>query len=895
MFQLLSAIHVTKIHWRSLAHNNNKHRMLSIPRPPAPPTQRQQSQTSLSYILSKQQQSTIVPSQFSVLTKIPPPPELPTPVTPPNLNKEAQLLFLSLLSFYLFSVRYVVLDTEATGLGNDHKLTEIGCVEIENLKITGHKFHIRLNPRREVNAEAYKLTGHTWESLRHCPDFKDIIPSFLRFIKGARLIMHNAHYDVKLINEALQDCGHSYGKLEQHHTVLDTLPWARKLYPDEENNLKELCERHNIDTSRRQQHGALIDAELLADVSCRMLRQYDRIFSAHVDLKVSDQADFYNRFEEAKGTDGEKYFRKIGIQGDLPPSFRFVENMVHPQLKRNYPAILVAFTNRSGNIAGIYARYYVSFAELSDITNKTDKVQTPHGATIQNKIFYGSAQNATVDIHPGNPKTVFIGSMLNALVVRDALLLGNDTEGLYNDLRIKDGFSIKALLDITYLPSITFDNRTKRVIFLMDSDGKNDAASKSILTKLVEYFSSCQPPINFEVVMLKTERDGNTTAAQIAKELPEQIAYRIRRTFQVNSLDALSCLNFIGEKSDALDFQKKVEQARRMYSYAKEIKEETPAAKYFQKRGIRLPLPQSFRCLTKVYHPWTEKRLPVTLVPLFKNGTVTGIHRIFYESDGTPLDSQYRKYRKVSLGDAVGIEVDIYKGSIFQDESGVPQKEAGVVLISEGIENALVTRDVMVDVAQSDPALAKQLYKNLDITDVFAVKSCVGVNGLIDIPMESRTHTVVIIADNDGINVDVKQTVRKTIESFLRDGYQIKIVLPQGDEGKKVDLNDVYLNADGTKNTQKVAEILCHAVTINSIEDLGDDHESLQASLQKHQQKIVHLPIEHVPVPKVPLPPVNLKSNSKVSTAKQRQVEQVENLLDRLQKNLPIPTRPKVD
>ncbi len=166
----------------------------------------------------------------------------------------------------------------------------------------------------------------------------------------------------------------------------------------------------------------------------------------------------------------------------------------------------------------------------------------------------------------------------------------------------------------------------------------------------------------------------------------------------------------------------------------------------------------------------------------------------------------------------------------MQEKPAETKEEPDVVLISEGIENALVARDVIVDTARHDPDLAKSMYDGLGITNTFAIKSCVGINGLIGIPMGYNTHTVVIMADNDGSNIDTKRTLRETVAFFLDHNRTVKIVLPQDPHRSKVDLNDIYQNNDGSKT---VAETLCSAITIENSEQMGPDHEPLQRNLSK--------------------------------------------------------------
>jgi DNA polymerase-3 subunit epsilon len=173
-------------------------------------------------------------------------------------------------------MRQIVLDTETTGLEptQGHRIIEIGCVELINRRLTGNHYHQYLNPGREIDAAAIEVHGITNEVLADKPRFAEIAREFLAFIKDAELIIHNAPFDVAFIHNELKliaDGGDALiASLDGHCTVLDTLPMARSLHPGQKNSLDALCKRYNIDNSQRVLHGALLDAEILADVYLAM-------------------------------------------------------------------------------------------------------------------------------------------------------------------------------------------------------------------------------------------------------------------------------------------------------------------------------------------------------------------------------------------------------------------------------------------------------------------------------------------------------------------------------------------------------------------------------------------------------------------------------------------------
>ena len=168
--------------------------------------------------------------------------------------------------------RMVVLDTETTGIStaDDHRIIEIGCVELINRRLTGETFHQYINPQREIDAGAIEVHGITNESLQDKPLFADIAEDFLRFIEGAELIIHNAPFDVGFLNHELGKLVGETRRIEAICGVLDTLKMARDKHPGQKNNLDALCKRYEVDNSNRELHGALLDAEILADVYLAM-------------------------------------------------------------------------------------------------------------------------------------------------------------------------------------------------------------------------------------------------------------------------------------------------------------------------------------------------------------------------------------------------------------------------------------------------------------------------------------------------------------------------------------------------------------------------------------------------------------------------------------------------
>jgi DNA polymerase-3 subunit epsilon len=169
-------------------------------------------------------------------------------------------------------IRQVVLDTETTGLypKDGHRIIEIGCVELINRRLTNNSFHVYINPNRLIDDGAIEVHGITNEFLEDKPQFEDIVNDYLAFTQGAELIIHNAPFDVGFLNHELSMLKNKKGKLEDYSTVFDTLPFARKKHPGARASLDALCKRYGIDNSHRELHGALLDAEILAEVYLAM-------------------------------------------------------------------------------------------------------------------------------------------------------------------------------------------------------------------------------------------------------------------------------------------------------------------------------------------------------------------------------------------------------------------------------------------------------------------------------------------------------------------------------------------------------------------------------------------------------------------------------------------------
>jgi DNA polymerase-3 subunit epsilon len=177
-------------------------------------------------------------------------------------------------------MRQIVLDTETTGLepAQGHRIIEIGCVEMDNRRLTGNHYHQYIQPDRDIDEGAIEVHGISNEFLADKPRFEDIVEDFLRFIEGAELIIHNAPFDVGFINHELQLYKKDHPSVDSFCSIIDTLALAREMHPGQKNNLDALCKRYDVDNSQRDLHGALLDAEILAEVYLRMTGGQEALF-----------------------------------------------------------------------------------------------------------------------------------------------------------------------------------------------------------------------------------------------------------------------------------------------------------------------------------------------------------------------------------------------------------------------------------------------------------------------------------------------------------------------------------------------------------------------------------------------------------------------------------------
>ena len=219
-------------------------------------------------------------------------------------------------------MKEIVLDTETTGISvkEGHRIVEIGCIELENLIPTKNKFHCYLNPERKVSEKALEIHGYTDEFLVDKKKFNEVVEDFLSFINGKRLIIHNAEFDLAHLNNELG----LIGKDKINNEIIDTLILSREKFPGSSVSLDSLCKRYGIDNSRRKQHTALIDCDLLARVYINLIDQKEPTLN-FLEENIKDSAN---------NTAKVSYYKKIVL-----PTKEEIEkhkNYLKNSLKKNY-------------------------------------------------------------------------------------------------------------------------------------------------------------------------------------------------------------------------------------------------------------------------------------------------------------------------------------------------------------------------------------------------------------------------------------------------------------------------------------------------------------------------------------------------------------------------------
>tara|TARA_B100001093_G_C26802205_1_gene1003917 strand:+ start:885 stop:1553 length:669 start_codon:yes stop_codon:yes gene_type:complete len=220
-------------------------------------------------------------------------------------------------------MKEIILDTETTGLStkDGHRIVEIGCIELDNLVPTQNKFHCYLNPERKVSEKAFEVHGYTDDFLSKQKKFEEIVEEFLNFIKGKKLVIHNAEFDISHLNNELG----ILGKKKIENEIIDTLILARNKFPGSSISLDSLCKRYRIDNSKRAKHTALIDCDLLSKVYINLIDQKEPTLDFSSDNLIN---------KEKKDLEKILYYKKIITPSDQ--ELKEHQSYLKSNLKKNF-------------------------------------------------------------------------------------------------------------------------------------------------------------------------------------------------------------------------------------------------------------------------------------------------------------------------------------------------------------------------------------------------------------------------------------------------------------------------------------------------------------------------------------------------------------------------------
>ena len=681
--------------------------------------------------------------------------------------------------------KYIALDTEATGIGQHQKLMDVGCYHINFDDRTAQQFQSLINPGCEVSYVPHKLTGYTWGFLRkYGKSFHEIAENFLKFIEGSCLVIHNAHLDLKLINAALEEMKHPYGTLEKHHQIIDTNDLAQQL-GFKKHSLEALCHRYGIDLTERERHGALIDAKLLAQV-------FSHMFSEILTLQKEDISEIngtkiLERFQQLKGTEGGlRFSESMGIKQELlPDSFYYKADLYHPHIRKSYPAILVAFTNSKGEVVGIYTYSSIPDEDLRKAFKYEKEI-------VYKKKFYGQPQGSLALFYKGTEHTVFLGNINSALIANDILQNPNN-KVLRHKLGLDKGFSIKAYLDIAYLSTVNLSPDTKRVIILVNNDGRPVKEFYNHFRDAIDHLfdpPGGQPKVKvdlvtlrknmFEQVPLPLEYKDNhdTVREQLVKVKPIQKIVNLPQWYWADpKASEWDDLRTFVEKNNL-----EVEEASTLYEKAESVEIHRTI---LEKQGSTKFLPKSFRYLSDAYHPHLRMNLPAILVPFYRDKKMMAIYRWFCRKHENPQVSFFEKSNLLPLGDMAGTITNICKINILlnkknciinedDDDDDDDHTNPKVVILSKKLKDSLTIRNTLLNAIENTEDANKILdfYNKLgDSFDMLEIKH-IPQYDFRHVDLGRSIRTVVVISEDNGGDSDSAEAMKVLLDKQ----YAVKLI-----------------------------------------------------------------------------------------------------------------------
>ena len=783
-------------------------------------------------------------------------------------------LFHSIEKFYHFYARYVAISTHIISKKPNQLSTDIACVVVDGMQITGEQFHCSI--KHQYNPSAF-------DHIKERQDIQSMIIFLDMFLKNSPLVFQNKNLDLQRIIDRYR-AENIETKFGSRNLFIDTLALTGESSLNtkghNENNICETEDHHN-----NQECNTLGDALVTAQNFCEFFCHNQNLFS---NTSYFPNVDVFNRFGKINDTKKISIYSKMGIELPLPENFLYSSHLYHPQLNTFFLASIIPFYTIQNYIVGYFVRYFMKPTTSITVDEKKQNVFTHY--------FYGQHKTSFAKILDAKKKetTVFVGKIKHALLLRD-IVCGKEETTILDNLNIHpDEFSIKGVLSSSCFETMPLDPKTRQIIFLFDNVSVGNTLFQERLSRIIEHFNqniflryykaiAQKNLINWQIKykqvywqVIDDYTKNKTRFLEIKSDFNEKsiisfIPYQKKvylnnvaifypnkdlqffepkitfRCVPIRTKDLVSYFtkeqinqeiqDTLEQSIPILNFKdfmaiEKIKEALHVYNSSLEIDDESIVKEYCKTRGIQFPLPKTFRYKPHYYHNWIRALYPVIIVPLFnKDNKIDGIHRIFFDYNGAGLpktsENGEKIPTKVSLGKAVARANEIYKTSINHETVVHDNDQAEVVMISEGFENGLIIRDTFNHFINNDATYALKLFKHFGITNIFSIKGCIGINGFIDVPLYDKTTTVVLLADNDGLNKDAKMVLNNAIEKFLMFNKKVYLVFPEGSDGEKIDINDVFLR-EKKFPYNSIGNMLLKSVQIYEAHQLGDKMQSMQ-------------------------------------------------------------------
>jgi DNA polymerase-3 subunit epsilon len=775
-----------------------------------------------------------------------------------------EINFQPLSVFKQLNRRIIALDIEATGSfksrkknkSKDHllnidspevlkpeknKITEIGCVEIINNRITGKLYHRYLNPERKVTPRAHWITGLTWGYLKKYPIFKEISKELVEWLKDSTLLIHDSQLEEALLKQEFRDVDIDYD-IAKKHAIIDTLKIGLKEAASKKNSLNALAERYNVSLKERVKHGALIDAKILANIFLKMHEKSSHLFNVQLpDYKKDNFSKNLMHVSPLNGSKGESYFRLFGLTSELPNDLYYSEDFYNPLLKEYFPSLIVPFWDHKDRCCGVYTRYLIA---------GSNKIKS-------SKIFYGSSFGGVLDILKRKESTILIGRLIFSLIAKDIL---ESHQNIIQKHHLDPEFSIKACFDLSDLSSISLDPKLEHLIILADqkedlthitkhinflNQGKYPlliiltlyhdisqftliahdktwliisdvkAADKRNLTLRIGFYDVILTINKQNIVKLNGKVISDPQNFHVRKK-PIKVNYimpdidrPILSAYKMDREKIISEFNHLQEvkptppsNEDKTNYSDKLTVLKTkhyndLYSKTEIIDVFSPVSLYFRGLGVS-SFPDHFKYMSKDKHPYFETELTSLVIPIYKESTITGLVKFFCNEDGTCFKENYRGDEITPYwkhGDIEGSLVTLLEHS---SENPPLLKDNKAIILSNSLENALIIKDLFSNLNKIDQAhLSFNVLRNYS---KISIKYFFNVCEKGAVHIDEDVSTVFLLSSSRKKDISIKDHLDKK-------NIKTKIVYLVDFIGAPMDLTKLYF-LGGEKNIKKIAETI---------------------------------------------------------------------------------------